>query len=207
MGKAKGTWEVISTALIAVIIVKIFILQTSTIPTGSMQPTLRGADDFHGIGDRLFVNKFIYGVRIDCTPFADCGYIKLPAFRNPRRGEIVVFVPPLPDAKDAYIKRLIGEPGDKIELRNFIVYINDEPLDEPYTSHLFVRGIPDSGDMTINFGPVVVPPNHYFFMGDNRLNSSDSRVFGFVPADNIVGKAFFMYWPISRMGFIRAHEY
>lgn len=125
-------------------------------------------------GDRIFANKFIY------------------RFREPRRQEIIVFKWPV-DPKRRFIKRLIGLPGDRVKIVEGQVYVNDKPLEEDYTLERSYTDFPE----------VKVPKGHYFMLGDNRNNSEDSRFWGFVPQENIVGKAFVIFWPLNRMGLIR----
>src|SRR5690606_9592121 len=117
---------------------------------------------------------------------------------NPiRRGDILVFKYPEEPDRD-FIKRVIGLPGETLELRNKKVYINGKPLDEPYVHFLFPAAEPGSDvtsfDVRENYGPVTVPPDHYFMMGDNRDNSQDSRYWGFMPRDYVKGKALFVYF-------------
>ncbi len=152
------------TAVIIAWLVKSFIVHPFWIPTGSMEPTLMPQD-------RVMVNKFIY------------------RFTSPKRGDIVVFIPPGDSGKD-YIKRVIALPGETIEVKEGQVYINGRPLKEPY-----VINEPDKS----NYGPLKVPEGHVFVMGDNRPNSADSRYFGPLPIDKIVGKAFLIYWPPWRI--------
>jgi|TARA_B100000586_G_scaffold268647_1_gene245655 signal peptidase I len=126
------------------------------------------------IRDRLFVNRFIY------------------RFSSPKRGDIVVFES-VTDDKD-YVKRCIGLPGETIELKNGYVYINGVLL--------VLAGVDIQRDYT-DYGPVTVPENQYFVLGDNRANSRDSRYWGFVPNDNLMGKSLFTFWPISQMRVLR----
>jgi signal peptidase I len=143
------------------------------------------------IGDHLLVNKFIFGP----TPLA-IGRALLPV-RNPRRGDIVVFKYPDEPDRD-FIKRVIGLPGETVELRNKKIYINGKPLDEPYVH--FLTPPPSefqevtSSDLRETYPPATVPQDAYFVMGDNRDNSQDSRYWGFLPRGNIKGKALLIYW-------------
>jgi signal peptidase I len=116
-------------------------------------------------------------------------------FHSPQRGEVLVFVP-VTNTKPDLIKRVIGIEGDKVELKQGQIYINDKPVEEPY-----IRPAPMQ-----SFGPVVVGKDQLFVMGDNRGNSSDSRVFGMLPIKNVIGKAWLRYWPPSAWGFIRHHN-
>jgi signal peptidase I len=143
------------------------------------------------IGDHLLVNKFVFGP----TPLA-IGRAVLPV-RAPRRGDVVVFKYPDEPDRD-FIKRIIGLPGETVELRNKKVYINGQPIDEPYV-HFLSPPSSDyqevtSFDVRERYGPVTVPPNQYFVMGDNRDNSQDSRYWGFLPRGYIKGKAALIYW-------------
>lgn len=116
-------------------------------------------------------------------------------FHPPRRGDIIVFVPPNNQRKD-YIKRVIGLPGDTVEARQGIVYVNGHPLREPYIR----PGGPPA------WGPVTVGPGQLFVLGDNRGNSTDSRSFGTVPMKDVIGKAWLAYWPPANWGFIRSYD-
>ncbi len=167
---AKPWWrETIETVLWAVVlalIIRTFVIQAFWIPSGSMIPTLLP-------GDRVLVCKFWY------------------AIQPPKRGQIFVFKYPV-DPKRDFVKRIIGLPGDTLEIRQGTVYLNGEPQKEPYVA------FPDAYTME----PVTVPDDSFFAMGDNRPNSQDSRFWGFVPRKNIRGPAFFRYWPIKRIGLL-----
>lgn len=184
----------ISVAVILAILIRIFIIQAFKIPSSSMENTLK-------IGDHLFVNKFMYGVRISSVPFLNINIKILPVIK-PKRGDIVVFQYPL-DIKRDFIKRCIGVPGDKIELKNKVVYVNDKLIGESYVIHKDLSNLPAGISTRDNFGPVVIPENRYFMMGDNRDNSMDSRFWGFLPDKYIKGKALIIYWPIWRIGLIK----
>lgn len=145
-----------------------------------MIPTLK-------IGDHILVNKFIYGIRI---PFTD--YIILP-FRIPRRGDIVVFKYPEDERKD-FIKRVVGLPGEEIEVKNKKIFINKVPIEESYAIHQDLTILPKEIQPRDNFGPVTVPEDSYFVMGDNRDQSLDSRFWGFVKVTKVKGMAFLVYW-------------
>jgi signal peptidase I len=171
-------------AFILALIIKFFLFQAFSIPSGSMEKTLL-------IGDYLLVNKLSYGIR---NPFTNRVMIPL---GQPERGDVVVFIFPQDPSKD-YIKRVIGLPGDKIQIINKKLYINGKLYETPqahYEDSLVIPApqspIESARD---NFGPVVVPPNSYFFMGDNRDRSYDSRFWGFVPMDNLKGKAMIIYF-------------
>ena len=171
--------EAFAIAIVLALFVRTFIVQAFKIPSGSMIPTLQ-------IGDHILVNKFIYGIKM---PFTDTTIIPI---THPHRGDIIVFKFPEDETKD-FIKRVIGLPGDKIEIRQQQVYINGQPLVEPYVVHLdaFTRRPGAPGD---NYGPATVPDGAFFVMGDNRDRSLDSRFWGFVKEEKIKGKAFVIYW-------------
>ncbi len=177
-------FESIVIAVILALFVRTWVVQAFKIPTGSMENNLL-------IGDHLLVNKFVFGP----TPLA-IGRTVLPV-RDPKRGDIVVFKYPDEPDRD-FIKRIIGLPGETVELRNKKVYINGQPVDEPYV-HFLSPPSSDyqevtSFDVRERYGPVTVPPNQYFVMGDNRDNSQDSRYWGFLPRGYIKGKAALIYW-------------
>ncbi len=172
--------ESIFVAIIMALIIKAFIVQAFKIPSGSMIPTLK-------IGDHILVNKFIYGTKI---PFTDRIIFSL---KKPERGDIIVFKFPEDEKKD-FIKRLIGLPGDVIEIKNKRVYVNGSTLEESYAAHTDTIVYPTGIQPRDNFGPVVVPQDSYFVMGDNRDSSLDSRYWGFVKLNKIKGKAFVIYW-------------
>ena len=177
-------FETIVVSVILALFVRTFVVQAFKIPTGSMENNLL-------IGDHLLVNKFVFGP----TPLA-IGRKVLPV-RPIRRGDIVVFKYPDEPDRD-FIKRVIGLPGETIELRNKKVHVNGQPLEEPYVHFLTPPSTEyqevTSSDLRERFGPVTVPPDQYFVMGDNRDNSQDSRYWGFLPRDYIKGKALMVYW-------------
>jgi signal peptidase I len=166
------------------LVIRAFLVQAFSIPSGSMQPTLL-------IGDYLLVNKFTYGLR---NPLTNKVWIPI---SMPQRGDVVVFIFPQDPSKD-YIKRVVGLPGDRIQIINKKVILNGKELKTPqavYDDHLVIPTPQDqTGPARDNLGPVVVPANSYFVMGDNRDHSYDSRFWGFVPMDNFRGKAFIMYF-------------
>ena len=177
-------FESIVIAVILALFVRTWVVQAFKIPTGSMENNLL-------IGDHLLVNKFVFAP----TPLA-IGRAVLPV-RPIHRGDIVVFKYPDEPERD-FIKRVIGLPGETIELRNKKVHINGQPLDEPYV-HFLTAPSNDyqevtSYDVRERFGPVTVPADHYFVMGDNRDNSQDSRYWGFLPRGHVKGKALLIYW-------------
>jgi signal peptidase I len=164
--------SIVITAIIA-LFATTFVVQAFKIPTGSMESNLL-------IGDHLLVNKFVYGLY--SGPLE-----KLFPYKGLKRGDVIVFKYPL-SPETAYVKRLIGLPGDKVEMIGRTVYINGKPLQESYTQYI------DPGSVYEHYGPFYVPEGHYFAMGDNRDNSQDSRFWGFVPRDHIIGKALAIYW-------------
>jgi signal peptidase I len=164
--------SIVITAIIA-LFATTFVVQAFKIPTGSMETNLL-------IGDHLLVNKFAYGLNSDFLS-------KIFPYKAPKRGDVIVFkYPNSPEV--AYVKRLIGMPGDKVEMKGRTIFINDQPLQESYTRYIE----PDS--IHAQFGPVQIPTDQYFAMGDNRDNSMDSRIWGTVPRDYILGKALVIYW-------------
>ena len=179
-------FESIVIAVILALFIRTFVVQAFKIPTGSMMNNLL-------IGDHLLVNKFMFG------PTASSIERALLPMRPVRRGDVVVFKYPEEPDRD-YVKRVIGLPGETLEVRNKKVYIDEKPLDEPYVHFLEApSGPPElhevtSLDVRENYGPVIVPPNEYFMMGDNRDNSQDSRYWGFLPRDYIKGRAMMVYW-------------
>jgi len=163
------------------------VVQAFKIPTGSMENNLL-------IGDHLLVNKFVF------APTLSRWESKILPIDPIRRGDILVFKYPEDPDRD-FIKRVIGLPGETLELKNKKVYINGKALDEPYVHFLFPAAEQRPGDADFtsfdvreNYGPVTVPPDHYFMMGDNRDNSQDSRYWGFMPRDYVKGKALFVYF-------------
>jgi len=185
----KGRWitELIVIVMV-VLLIRAFVAQAYNIPSGSMKPTLL-------VGDFILVNKLVY------------------RFSEPQRGDIVVFKYPI-DPNIDFIKRIVALPGEEVEVRNNQVFINGKPLplievgrgeENSVRKVIYEEVLPEGIKHKVqfyedfpfskrDFGPVVVPPNHYFVMGDNRDNSEDSRYWGFVPRENIVGKAFVIYF-------------
>jgi signal peptidase I len=176
---ASGWRENVEAVLIAVLLalfIRTFVVQAFKIPSGSMKDTLL-------IGDHILVNKFAYGINI---PFLN---IPLLAGKTPRRGDVIVFKYPGNPDKD-YIKRVVAIGGDVVAVRDKQLYVNQQPMREDYIIHTESRIQPVRDD----FGPVLVPDNKLFVMGDNRDNSSDSRFWGFLDPDAVRGKAFLIYW-------------
>jgi signal peptidase I len=159
--------ETIIPAILIALVINLFLAQATRVYGQSMEPTL--CNDQH-----LVIEKLSY------------------RFHGPRRGDVAVI------KLDGYssellIKRVIGQPGDRVEIRDGQVYVNGQLLDEPYITQ-FTRG---------DYGPTDVPPLHIFVLGDNRGFSNDSRSFGMVPIDHVVGRAWFSYWPLDRFGFVK----
>ena len=176
-------WVVtIAGAIVLVLAVKAWVVNPYRIPSASMEPTLHCARPSAGcrarFSDRVLANRFIYHLR------------------DPQRGEIVVFETPRA-ARDrcfvggTYVKRIIGLPGETLSERNGVVYINRKRLEEGY--------LDPAARESRSFGPVRIPPNHYFMMGDNRSTSCDSRTWGSLDRDAFIGKVFASYWPPKRI--------
>jgi signal peptidase I len=176
-------FETIVTCVIFVLFARTFVFQQSKIPTGSMIPTLL-------IGDYIMVNKYIYAPATTGLPWLGAAERALFPIRDIRRGDIVVFKFPEEPEKD-YIKRVIGLPGETLEIRDRQVYIDGKPLEEEYKVHRMPRGLNMDQD---NYPATRIPDTAYFCMGDNRDNSRDSRAWGFVPRDYVKGRAFMIWW-------------
>ena len=183
---AREYLESIVIAVILALFIRTFVVQAFKIPTGSMENNLL-------IGDHLLVNKFVLGPTMWPIERA------LLPIGTIRRRDVLVFKYPEEPDRD-FIKRVIGLPGETLEVREKKVYINGSPLDEPYAHHLTPAADESqyhevtSFDVRERYGPVTVPPNQYFMMGDNRDNSQDSRYWGFLPRENIKGRALLIYW-------------
>lgn len=178
--KIKEWIKSIVIALILALFIRTFFVQAYKIPSGSMIPSLL-------IGDYLLVNKIVFGIR---HPFKDDFIYR---WDLPKRQEIVVFTYPI-DKKLDFIKRVIGLPGDTVEIINKKVYVNGVPLDEPYVQYSDQEIYPKEVSPRDNFGPVRVPQGHLFVLGDNRDQSYDSRFWGFVPFQSLKGKALIIYF-------------
>lgn len=172
--------EAILLAIVIAFFIRTFVVQAYKIPSGSMKPTLQ-------IGDHILVTKFNYGIRI---PFLRSTLIPL---GSPKRGDIVVFIYPEDRSKD-FIKRLIGLPGDTIEIRDKNILLNGRPWKDTHGVYVDSMIIPEKIQPRDNFGPVTVPPDSLFVMGDNRDESYDSRFWKFVPMQDVLGKALIIYW-------------
>ncbi len=166
-------FQIIVIALCLALLIRVFVAEPRYIPSDSMLPTLE-------MGDRLVVEKISY------------------RFRPPVTGDIIVFDPPqqlqtLGYAKDqAFIKRIIGEPGQTVTIADGKVYLNGEPLQEDYIAE----------PPAYRWGAFQVPSEEFFVMGDNRNDSNDSHIWGFLPRKNIIGRARFRFWPLNRIGFV-----
>lgn len=198
--------EFFVTLIIMVFFIRVTTVEAFRIPTGSMENTLL-------VGDFLLVNKFVYGIRTPDwigIPFTDIGFsipsTRLPAPSKVEPGDIVVFKYPL-DPTLNYIKRCIAGPGQTLEIRERQVYIDGVAMENPpgsqFTSPYPIRaGLGERGIFSPqgsawnhdNYGPITIPAGHYFMMGDNRDNSADSRYWGFLPEEDIVGKALIIYF-------------
>ncbi len=176
----KDYLEPIVVAVLIALFIRAFVVQAFKIPSSSMEPTLL-------VGDYLLVNKFIYGLRI---PYSDIKFFQL---KKPQRGDVIVFIFPLDPSKD-FIKRVIGTEGEKVEIIRNKIYINDRLINDPWgrfvTDH-FPRSYLQRME---SFGPVVVPKDSLFVMGDNRDNSEDGRFWGFLNVNAVLGKAFIIYF-------------
>ena len=158
--------------------IRAFVVQAFNIPSGSMEPAL--------LGDYLLVNKFIYGIRIPYTN------TRIFPYEKPQRGNVIVFIYPVDPSKD-FIKRVIGTEGEKVQIIDNKIYINDKQIPDPWGD--FKKGVPAWFLQTIeNYGPVIVPKDSLFVMGDNRDNSEDSRFCGFLPLSDVLGKALVIYF-------------
>lgn len=179
--------EAILIAVVLALFIRTFIVQAFKIPSGSMKQTLL-------VGDHILVNKFIYGVKL---PFTDKTIIPV---KDPKRGDIVVFKFPMEPEKD-FIKRVIGTEGDVVEIRDKHVYVNSESFDMDCAMFTDPHIFPGHFQPRDNFGPVTVPPDNIFVMGDNRDHSYDSRFWGFVDLKAVRGKAFIIYWSWNKEDF------
>lgn len=168
-------------AVAVALFIRSFVVQAFRIPSGSMEDTLL-------VGDFLLANKFIYGIRI---PFTN---IRLPALREPKIGDVLIFQYPKDPSRD-FIKRVVARPGQTVEIRDKILYVdNKRTVDPPkskYVDPFIIRRKVGARD---NYGPEIVPENSFFVMGDNRDSSEDSRYWGFLDRDLLRGKALILYW-------------
>lgn len=167
----------VAVILLVVVTVRTFIGEASVVPTGSMERTIL-------VGDHIFLNKAFYGPEIPFTGW------RLPALRAVRRGDIVAFRYPK-DPDITFLKRVVALGGDRVEIRNDVLYLNGKPQAEPFVEHTRRRKAPGYRD---HMPLLVVPAGHMFVMGDNRDDSEDSRYFGPVPLDSVRGEPVFIYW-------------
>jgi len=174
--------EAIVIAGVLAIFLRTFFFQIYKIPTTSMVPVLAP-------GDKIFVSKLTYGPKIPFTP------LRIQGMRQPKRFEIVVFIPPC-DKNKAYIKRLIGLPGDNIALRDGNVYINGKIAVDPRAARNYYY---NQGEYGAKGEEITVPEGKYFFLGDNSISSKDSRNWGVADEKNLIGKAVFIWWPPKRI--------
>jgi signal peptidase I len=172
--------EAIVIALVLALFIRTFIVQAFKIPSGSMLQTLL-------IGDHILVSKFIYGIK---NPFTDSMLIPI---KSPKRGDIAVFKYPK-DPKLDYIKRVIATAGDTVEIKDKKIFINGAVVEDAHGEFTDKTILSASDGPRDNFGPVTVPDEHIFVMGDNRDNSFDGRFWGFVDLKAVRGKAFIIYW-------------
>jgi signal peptidase I len=176
--------EPIAIAILIALFIRTFVVQAFKIPSSSMEPTLQ-------VGDHLLVNKFIYGIKF---PFIETKYFQ---FKKPQRGDIIVFIYPKDRSKD-FIKRVIGTEGEKVQIVHNKIYIDDQLIDDPWGR--YDERVPSTKYLQPmeRFGPVTVPVNSVFVLGDNRDNSQDSRFWGFVNANEVKGKALIIYFSWDR---------
>jgi signal peptidase I len=183
-GRAKSKWrEYGESLLIAALIaffVRSFVVQAFKIPSSSMEPTLL-------VGDHLLVNRLSYAVKV---PFTDVVIFRI---GTPERGDVIVFRYPVDRTKD-FIKRVVAKEGDTVEIKDKVVYVNGNRIDYPQAQYLEPTIIPGFFSQRDNTGPLTVPKDSYFVMGDNRDRSLDSRFWGFVTYDDLVGKALIIYF-------------
>ena len=186
--KKKGLFreyaESIIIAILLALVIRTYLVQAFKIPSGSMEDTL-------AIGDHLLVSKFMYGTKI---PFVDKRVLTI---RDPRQGDVIVFEYPEDPSKD-FIKRVVGVPGDVVEGKEKKVFVNGKQYGNPHEVHKEKDIVPKEMNPRDTFGPVTVPADSYFVMGDNRDRSYDSRFWKFVRRDQIKGLAFIKYWSWDR---------
>lgn len=193
MGKTEAKSKVVSVwrewgesiviAFVLALFIRTFFIQAFKIPSGSMIPTLL-------IGDRLMVTKLRYGPKVPFTSY------RLPGFSEYRRGDIIVFKYPV-DPKRDFIKRLIALGGETVEIKDGDVYVDGKLVEEPVIKNIYYY---NNRERYGREGLVIkVPKDHAFVLGDNSASSSDSRVWGFVHLENIIGRAEMLYWPLTRM--------
>lgn len=197
----RAIWDWTRTLAVAFVLflgVRTFVVEAFRIPTSSMENTLL-------VGDFLLVNKAVFGAEIPGT------HLRIPAFTEPHRNDVVVFVPPHEPHKN-YVKRLVGVPGDTLEMRDKVLFRNGIAVAEPHvrhvddagdavhpamgwqSNHLIARAARAYHPTRDTWGPLVVPEDRFFMLGDNRDNSEDSRYWGFVPREAIRGRPWFVYY-------------
>jgi len=172
--------EAAAIAVILALFIRTFVVQAFKIPSGSMEPTLL-------VGDHILVNKFIYGVKI---PYLRKTIIPI---SEPQRNDVIVFIYPVDQSKD-FIKRVIGLPGDTVEIIGKEIFINGRPFDDHSGHYTEGQGSSSRSAARGRIGPLRVPEGKLFVMGDNRDHSYDSRFWGFVPLSSVKGEAFIIYW-------------
>ena len=186
-GSTTREWvESFVVALILALFIRTFIIQAFKIPTGSMRMTLIE-------GDRILVNKLAYGAKVPGIKW------RLPGYSKPKRGDVVVFTYP-EDHKRDFIKRLIALGGETVEIRNGLIYINGVVIDDPVIRNTYYY---NRGAYGVENQKTVVPEDSYFVLGDNSGSSKDSRYWGFVPKELMIGKAQVIYWTLNRLRFIK----
>ena len=186
-GALRENIEAILVAIVIALFIRTFVVQAFKIPSGSMKQTLQ-------IGDHILVNKFIYGIKI---PYLRKTIVPL---KKPRRGDIIVFKYPVDPDKD-FIKRVIGIPGDEIQIRDKKLFVNQKQVNHEYGVYTDSRILSAKVRPRDNFGPITVPDRSLFVMGDNRDESFDSRFWGFVDYKALNGKAFIIYWSWDKENF------
>lgn len=178
--------ESLAVAFVLAMVIRTFLIQPFKIPSGSMRMTLIE-------GDRLFVNKLVYGPLVPLTQY------RLPGFSKPRRGDVLVFRFPMDRSKD-FIKRLIAVGGETVEIRDGRVYIDGKAVTDGPIAKIHYYNY---GDYAEPGKKITVPQGKYFVMGDNSASSHDSRYWGFVPSDLVIGKADVIFWPLNRIRWIK----
>lgn len=177
--------ESIVIAFILAMFIRTFFFQAFKIPSGSMRMTLIERD-------RLMVNKLRYGAKVPFTKK------RLPGFSEPKRGDVIVFIYPEDPSRD-FIKRLIAFGGEEVAISDGNVYVDNVLIEDPRIRNVYYF---NRGSLASEKDVIKVPEGHVFVLGDNSNNSADSRFWGFVPENNIIGRAEFIYWPFNRMRFI-----
>jgi signal peptidase I len=189
ISRAAGWLTVLPMALLLFLLLRTFVVEAFRIPSSSMERTLL-------VGDFLLVNKWVYGAEIPFT------HTRLPALRAPRHADVIVFDWPV-DPDKAFVKRLVGLPGDTLAMQQGVLQRNGATVTEPYLAAAAPPagangdGAAVSGAPRDSWGPLVVPPGHFFVLGDNRANSLDSRYWGFVPDRMLRGAPWFVYYSFT----------